>query len=66
MRKNLPVYAIIVVALALTACHYAVPITVNPTRHVDVRLLGTWTLVSPMRRERMKIRPFDDSNYVVT
>jgi hypothetical protein len=57
--------AVVACTLALSACDYDVPITANPTRRVDARLLGNWTLVSPLKSEHMKIRRFDDSNYVI-
>ena len=57
--------AVVACTLALSACDYDVPITTNPTRRVDARLLANWTLVSPLKSEHMRIRRFDDSNYVI-
>lgn len=58
--------AFLACVLGLIACDYDVPVTATPTRHVDVRLLGDWTLVSPKKSEHMKIRRYDESNYVVS
>jgi hypothetical protein len=70
MRKNLlkqvPILAAVACALALTACEYDVPITATPTRQLDARLLGNWTIVTPQKSEQMKIRRFDDWNYIVS
>jgi lipopolysaccharide export LptBFGC system permease protein LptF len=49
--------------LAFTACDYEVPITSNPTRKVQERLLGDW--VSLDGKENMKVRRLDDSIYIV-
>lgn len=62
--------AILIVAaascLGLSGCDgdYAVPITSSPTRKIDQRLLGNW--VSKAGTEKMKVRKFDDSNYIVS
>jgi len=70
MRKNLlkhvPLLTAVACTLALTACEYDVPITASPTRQVEARLLGDWTIVTPQKREHMQIRRFDDWNYVVS
>lgn len=58
--------AFVACVLGLIACDYDVPITTTPTGPVDERLLAEWTLVSPGKSEHMKIRKFDDSNYVVS
>lgn len=50
-------------SLALTACQYDIPITSGPTRKVQERLLGDWTSVDGT--EKLKLRSFDDSIYVV-
>ena len=49
--------------LAFTACQYDVPITSAPTRKVRERLLGDWTLAD--RKEKLKLRSFDDSIYII-
>lgn len=60
--------AVVVAAccLCLSGCDgdYAVPITSSPTRKIDQRLLGNW--VSKGGTEKMKVRKFDDSNYIVS
>ena len=50
-------------SLAFTACQYDVPITLNPTRKVEQRLLGDW--ISLDGRENLKVRSLDDSVYIV-
>src|SRR6266568_4833337 len=49
--------------LAFSACQYDVPITSGPTRNVQERLLGDWT--SADGQEKLKLRRFDDSTYIV-
>ena len=62
--------AVVIVAaascLGLSGCDgdYAVPITSIPTRKIDQRLLGNW--VSKAGTEKMKVRKFDDSFYLVS
>ena len=50
-------------ALAFTACQYEVPITSDPTRKVQERLLGDWT--SDDGKEKLKLRKLDNSVYIV-
>ena len=50
-------------ALIFSACQYDVPITSGPTRNVQERLLGNWT--SADGQEKLKLRKFDDSTYIV-
>jgi hypothetical protein len=50
-------------SLAFTSCNYDVPITSRPTRNVEQRLLGDW--ISLDGKENMKVRPLDESTYVV-
>src|SRR6266705_428954 len=50
-------------ALIFSACQYDVPITSGPTRNVQERLLGNWT--SADGQEKLKLRKFDDSMYIV-
>jgi hypothetical protein len=50
-------------SLGFTSCNYDVPITSRPTRNVEQRLLGDW--ISLDGKENMKVRPLDDSTYVV-
>jgi hypothetical protein len=47
----------------LAACQFEMPITAQPTRKVDARLLGNW--VSADGKEQLKVRELDDSVYVV-
>ena len=49
--------------LAFSACQYQVPITSDPTRKVQERLLGDWT--SADGKEKLKLRRLDDSVYIV-
>ena len=49
--------------LAFPACQYDVPITSNPTRKVQERLLGDWT--SADGKEKLKLRRLDDGIYIV-
>lgn len=49
--------------LAFTACQYEFPITSDPTRKVQERLLGDWT--SDDGKEKLKLRKLDDSVYIV-
>jgi hypothetical protein len=55
-----------VCCLSFGACDgdYAVPITSNPTRKVDQRLLGNW--VSKDETDKMKVRSLDDSIAIVS
>lgn len=65
--RNLAIVTVAaVLLLSLSACDgdYAVPITSSPTRKIDHRLLGSW--VSKVGSEKMKVRKFDDSNYIVS
>jgi len=55
--------AICLFTLVLGACQYDVPITSSPTRNVQERLLGDWT--SADGKEKLKLRRFDDSTYIV-
>ncbi len=55
--------AICLCALAFSACQYDVPITSSPTRNVQEQLLGDWT--SADGQEKLKLRRFDDSTYIV-
>ena len=68
MRLMTSQFSLRIVALlclfALSGCEYEVPITSNPTRKVDERLLGDWT--SKDEKDRMKVRRLDDSIYIVS
>jgi len=55
--------AICLSILAFAACEYEVPITPSPTRGVQERLLGDWSSLDG--KEKMKVRRFDDSIYIV-
>lgn len=50
--------------LVISGCLYDVPITPQPTRKVDARLLGNWT--SKDGKEKMKVVKLDDSHYIVS
>lgn len=50
-------------SLAFNSCNYDVPITSSPTRKVQQQLLGDWT--SADGKEKLKLRSFDDSVYIV-
>ena len=52
------------VLLGLGACQYSVPITEQPTRQVETRLLGDW--VSTDGRASIKIRKLGQSTYIVS
>jgi len=47
----------------LGAFVYEVPVTLNPTRKVEERLLGNWT--SSDGNEHMNVRRLDENSYVV-
>ena len=53
----------VVCSAAFSGCEYEVPITANPTRKVETRLVGDW--VSTDGKEKMKVRRLDDSIYIV-
>jgi hypothetical protein len=55
--------AICLCILAFNACQYEVPITSSPTRKVQEQLLGNWASLDG--NENMRVRPLDDSTYVV-
>ena len=64
MSSVTPWLSAVAVAICLcTACQYDVPITSRPTRNVEERLLGNWT--SSDGREKLKLRRFDNSTYIV-
>lgn len=51
--------------VATAACgDYKVAITEQPTRKIDERLIGTWS--SRDGAERIKVRPLNDSTFVVS
>jgi len=49
--------------LGLTGCEFDVPITVHPTRKIELSLLGEWSGIGDCK-DRMKVRKYDDSSYV--
>ena len=61
--------ALLIIAAACSLClsgcdgDYAVPITASPSRKIDQRLLGNW--IAKGGTEKLKVRKFDDSNYIV-
>lgn len=54
-------------ALLLGACNYDSPLTAKPTQMVNEKLLGEWLSVDKDtgKEERMHVRRYDDSNYVI-
>jgi len=63
MRKLLMSLSILCV-LALAGCDYDFPITANPTRRVDRRLLGTWTPLDEAHRdETLSVVQIDGFHY---
>jgi hypothetical protein len=56
-----------VCCLLFSSCVYEVPITAQPTRKIDQRLLGNWTAKDEKNGEtvKMKIVKLDDYNYIV-
>src|SRR5437870_4422234 len=50
--------------LVLGACTYEVPVTANPTRKVEARLLGDW--VSSDGKDKFIVRKLDDFSYAVS
>ena len=50
-------------SLVFASCNYEVPITSDPTRKVQERLLGDWS--SADGNEKLKLRSLDDSVYIV-
>lgn len=69
-RRSLPVRfttGLLLVALSLaglTGCEYDLPLTPQPTRDVDPRLVGDWR--STDGKDLMKVRRLDDTRYVVS
>ncbi len=55
---------VLVLVLSVLGCDFDVSITAKPTRRIDPRLLGAWT--SSDGKDRMTIRKYDDSNYVIS
>lgn len=53
--------------LGLTACNYDFPLTAQPTRKIDPRLIGDWVARDPDAgpAEPLSIRRLDDHTYVV-
>ena len=54
--------ALLGVAL-LSGCIYEVPITLEPTRKADDRLIGNWLCAK--EKETMSVRKLDDSIYLI-
>ena len=53
-----------VCCVGLSGCDYDVPITPEPTRQVDPRLMGNW--VSAAGKDKMRVRRLDNAHYIVT
>ena len=53
--------------LCLAGCDYDIPITAEPTRPVDPRLVGTWANYDPdeQKVEVITVRAWDDTHYAV-
>lgn len=60
----------LVVALCclLGGCHYDVPLTDKPTKRIDERIVGDWTMTDKDsgKVQRMQVRAFDRNTYVVS
>ncbi|MBS0662831.1 MAG: hypothetical protein JSR48_06180 [Verrucomicrobia bacterium] len=54
--------------LCLAGCDYDVPITPEPTRPVDPRLVESWASYEPdeQKVELLNVRKLDDTHYVVS
>ena len=57
---------VVVCSLILLRCTYEIPLTAEPTRAADERLVGTWTITAPDENDQLEIRLYDDRHYVVT
>lgn len=55
--------AAVVMTLVLAGCIYDAPLTANPTRRVDARLVGDWT--SDDGKELLKVRALDATTYLL-
>ena len=69
MKTKLLLAALIATSFLLVAgCTYDFPLTAQPTRKVEERLLGDWAAVDKDNRktELMHVRKLDDSTYVVS
>ena len=66
--KLAPTWLFAALCLLVAGCNYDVPLTAQPTRKVDARLLGDWVGVDQhdQREELMHVRQLDDSTYVVS
>src|SRR5450432_2359474 len=58
-RRLFPLF----LALLLTSCVYEFPITSEPTRKIDERLVGTWLAEEP--KDNVEVRKFDDNHYAL-
>ena len=68
MKSKLsPTWLLAAGALLLTGCNYDVPLTAQPTRKIDARLLGEWVSFDQdeQKLEYMTVRNLDDSTYIV-
>jgi hypothetical protein len=69
MRSKLPsAWFIAAICLLFAGCNYDVPLTAQPTRKVDPRVLGDWVSFDKdsQQVEQMHVRKLDDSTYVVS
>jgi hypothetical protein len=59
--------AVAAYCLLFNSCVYEVPVTAQPTRKIDQRLLGNWTAKDEKNGEtvKMKVVKLDDYNYIV-
>jgi hypothetical protein len=57
-----------VLCFVISGCNYDFPLTAQPTRKIDVHLLGDWVGVDKenQNEELMHVRQFDDTTYVVS
>ena len=54
-------------SVLVAGCDYDFPLTAQPTRKIDERLLGDWVGVDQQsaKEDLMRVRGFDDSTYAV-
>ena len=63
LRACARVIAAVGLSATLSGCIYDAPLTLNPTRRVDARLIGDW--VSADDKETLKIRALDATTYLL-
>jgi hypothetical protein len=65
--KSFRAWLIAVGCLLLGACNYDFPLTDQPTRKIDARLVGDWVAQNKEdnKEELLQVRRLDDSTYVI-